>query len=177
MLEVNNHRAASKPPKGPKQGTILLANAVFSTDAAGNVLQDGNKTGLKVAPQIVSWRLVEERPVKNRKVQDCTLRSAEDALLVAATILIERKKGGPLETICPPLNTWQPWEQKFPMPEATEPPVEVLSSLSDAGVSASDAASTRNVGRQKAKPLGGASLPNGAGLAGGTTGKARRSKA
>ncbi len=178
VLEMHKHRAAPKPPEGPKRGSILLADSVFSTDAAGNVLQDGKKTGFKVAPQIVSWRLVEERPVRSRKVQDCTLQSAEDALLVAATILIERGKGGPLETICPPLDTWQPWAQEFPMPEVTDPPVEVLSNLREAVASGSDAAATRKVGRKrKPKPLGSASLPERPGPVGGTTGKARRSRA
>lgn len=177
VLEVHKHRAAPKPPKGPKRGSILLSDSVFSTDAAGNVLQDGKKTGFKVAPHIVSWRLVEERPVRSRKVQDCTLQSAEDALLVAATILIERGKGGPLETICPPLDTWQPWAQEFPMPEVTDPPVEVLSNLREAEVNAPVADGEGKVRRRTKSGLrGSGALPNRPERVGGTTGKVKRSK-
>jgi hypothetical protein len=176
VLEMQAHRAAPRPPRGPKQGSILLEGSVFSTDAQGNVLRDSKKTDFRVKPQIAKWTLVEERPNKARRVQDGTLHDAEDALFTAATILIERDKGGAMETICPPVGTWQPYGQQFPMPAVTDPPSEVRRVLDTDGASSPDPISPAKTIRRKASETPSIVMSSDSARTAGTTERAARPK-
>jgi hypothetical protein len=109
--------------------------------------QGGMRTNSKVQVNVINWHFVEVRPRKGRKVQDGTLPDAEDALFTAA--MIERDKGGPLETIYPPLGVWQQSGQQFPMPAVTDPPPEVRRVLTSFGAPASGAGSLATTMRRK----------------------------